>query len=57
MMYQILVRGKLMRPTRGAPYEFETYQEALDIVKLCYGLELLNKDIEIIEVNPYINAK
>ncbi len=47
--YQILVRGQAMRPTKGAPYEFETYQEALDMIELCYGLESLNKDVEIIE--------
>lgn len=55
--YQILVRGHAMRPTQGAPYQFKTYQEALDMVDICYGRELLGKDIEITEVNPYIKIK
>jgi len=55
--YQILVRGRPMKPTQGAPYEFSTYQEALDMVSMCYGLESLKKDVEIIEVNPYLKIK
>jgi len=46
-----------MKPTQGAPYEFSTYQEALDMVSMCYGLESLKKDVEIIEVNPYLKIK
>ena len=55
--YQILIRGKPMRPTQGVPYEFKTYQEALDMVDMCYGRRLLGKDIEIVEINPYIKMK
>jgi len=55
--YQILVRGQLLKPTQGAPYEFGTYQEAFDMVDLCYGHESLGKDIEIIEDNPYMKIK
>lgn len=49
--YYILIRGQAMRPTKGAPYEFETYQEAFDMVSICYGKESLKKDIEIKEIN------
>ena len=45
----ILVRGQPMRPTGQPPYEFETPQEALDMIDMCYGRESLGKDIEIIE--------
>ena len=55
--FQILVRGQAMKPTQGKPYEFKTYQEAIDMVSICYGLESLKKDVEIVEVNPYINVK
>lgn len=55
--YQILVRGRPMTPMMGAPYEFLTYEKALDIVDMCYGRELLGKDVEIVEINPYIKAK
>jgi len=47
--YQILVKGQAMHPTKGEPYRFETYQKALDMVSICYGLESLKKDVEIIE--------
>lgn len=55
--YQILVRGQALRPTQGVPYEFKTYQEAEHIVGLYYGLESLKKDVEIIEINPYLKIK
>ncbi len=55
--YQILVKRQPLKPTQGLSYEFKTYQEALDMVSLCYGLESLGKDIEIVEVNPYLNVK
>ena len=55
--YQILIREKPMRPSQGIPYEFSSLQEALDMVSMCYGLESLKKDVEIVEVNPYINVK
>jgi hypothetical protein len=55
--FQILVRGQALEPTNCAPYEFKTLQEALDMVCMCYGLESLGKDIEIIEVNPYLKNK
>ena len=55
--YQILVRGQLLKPTQGSPYEFKTYQEALDLVNKCYDRKLLCKDIEIIEINPYVKVK
>ena len=55
--YQILVRGQALRPTQGPAYEFYTYQAALDMVILCYGLESLKKNVEIIEVNPYLKIK
>ena len=46
--YQILIKGELMRPTDSKPYEFETYQKALDMVDICYGRESLKKDVQII---------
>ena len=55
--WQILVRGRMLKPTQGVPYEFKTYQEALDMVSMCYGLESLKKDVEIIEINPYLKIK
>ena len=55
--YHILVRGRPIRHTLWFPYEFETYQEALDMVATCYGLESLKKDVEIKEVNPYLKIK
>ena len=55
--YQILVRGRPMKPTQGPPFEFETWQEAFDMVNMYYGLESLKKDVEIIEVNPYLKIK
>ena len=55
--YQILVNERPMKPTQGVPYEFKTYQEALDMVSMCYGLESLKKDVEIIEINPYLKIK
>jgi len=55
--WQILVRGRVLKPTQGVPYEFKTYQEALDMVSMCYGLESLKKDVEIIEINPYLKIK
>ena len=50
MKYEILVKGQPMHPTGGPPYEFKTYQEAKDMVSMCYGLDLLGKDIEIKEL-------
>lgn len=55
--YQILIRGQALKPTQGVPYEFSTYQEALDMVSMYYGLESLKKDVEIIEINPYLKIK
>ena len=55
--FQILVRGQPMKPIKGVPYEFSTYQEAQRIVGLYYGLESLKKDVEIKEVNPYLKIK
>jgi len=55
--YQIKIRGQILKPTQGSPYEFKTYQEALDMVDMCYGRESLGKDVEIVEVNPYVNIK
>lgn len=58
--YHILVRGRPIRHTLWYPYEFKTYQEALDMVSTCYGLEVLKslkKDVEIIEINPYLKIK
>jgi len=55
--WQIIVRGRVLKPTQGVPYEFSTYQEVLDMVNMCYGLESLKKDVEIIEVNPYLKIK
>jgi len=55
--FQILVRGRPMKPTQGVPYEFKTYGEAEHIVGLYYGLESLKKDVEIKEVNPYLKIK
>jgi len=55
--YQILVRGRPMKPTQGVPYEFNTYEEAKDMVAAHYGLESLKKDVEIKEINPYLKIK
>jgi hypothetical protein len=53
MKYQILVKGRPMHPTNGEPYEFDTYQKALDTVNICYGRESLGKDVEIKEINNF----
>lgn len=45
--YQILVRGKLMHPTKSEPYIFDTYKEALKMVDICYGLGEIGRTIEI----------
>ena len=50
MKYHILVKGQPMHPTGEPPYEFKTYQEAKDMVSMCYGLASLGKDISIAEV-------
>ena len=55
--WHIIVRGRVLKPTQGVPYEFKTYEEAEHIVGLYYGLESLKKDVEIIEVNPYLKIK
>jgi len=55
--WQILVRGQPMKPIKGVPYEFSTYQEAQRIVGLYYGLESLKTDIEIVEINHYLKMK
>lgn len=52
MKYQILVKGKPMHPTGGSPYEFKTYQEALNTLDMCYGS---NKDVKIVEVKDMEN--
>ena len=53
----ILVNERPMKPIKGVPNDFKTYQEALDMVSDLYGLESLKKDVEIIEVNPYLKIK
>jgi len=55
--WQIIVRGRVLKPIQGIPYEFSIYQEALDMVIANYGLESLKKDVEIKEVNPYLKIK
>ena len=39
-----------MQPTNGKPYEFETLQQVLDILDMCFGRESLLSYAKIIEI-------
>jgi hypothetical protein len=49
MKYQITINGGLLQPTNGEPYEFDTLQEAVNILEMTYGLESLKTYAKIIE--------
>ncbi|HUX56249.1 MAG TPA: hypothetical protein VMV77_04700 [Bacteroidales bacterium] len=53
MEYEILIKGKAMHPTGGKPYRFKTYQEAKDMVSICYGLDSLSKNVSIVKIGNY----
>jgi hypothetical protein len=49
MKYYIIINGSKLKPTNGKPYQFDTYQDALTVVCMCYGEYKLGKSINIIK--------
>ena len=54
MSYQILINGSPLKPSNEDPYVFKSYEDAVNVVCMCYGLEKLNKSVKIIK---YENTK
>jgi hypothetical protein len=49
MKYYIIINGSKLKPTYGKPYQFNTYQDALTVVRMCYGEDSIGKSINIIK--------